>query len=74
MPSWIRAATHSLADLRSLQDWHLRYALETVPGVAEVASIGGFVRQYQVQSRPQQAARLRHSALDGDRPREGQHQ
>ncbi len=43
---------HSLADLRSLQDWHLRYQLETVPGVAEVASIGGFVRQYQVQLDP----------------------
>src|SRR5437868_9463613 len=43
---------HSLADLRSLQDWHLRYALETVPGVAEIASIGGFVRQYQVQLDP----------------------
>ena len=43
---------YSLADLRSLQDWHLRYALETVPGVAEVASIGGFVRQYQVQLDP----------------------
>ncbi len=44
-----KSGKHSLADLRSLQDWHLRYALETVPGVAEVASIGGFVRQYQVQ-------------------------
>ncbi|MGB6783694.1 MAG: CusA/CzcA family heavy metal efflux RND transporter [Terracidiphilus sp.] len=43
---------HSLADLRSLEDWHLRYALETVPGVSEVASIGGFVRQYQVQLDP----------------------
>src|SRR6202158_2383759 len=42
----------SLADLRTLQDWHLRYALETVPGVAEVASIGGFVKQYQVQLDP----------------------
>jgi Cu(I)/Ag(I) efflux system membrane protein CusA/SilA len=42
----------SLADLRGLQDWHLRYALETVPGVAEVATIGGFVRQYQVQLDP----------------------
>ncbi|MGI9075442.1 MAG: efflux RND transporter permease subunit [Bryobacteraceae bacterium] len=48
-----RSHTHSLADLRSLQDWHLRYALETVPGVAEVASIGGFVREYQVQLDPQ---------------------
>src|SRR5690349_4165538 len=44
--------THSLADLRSLQDWFLRYQLETVPGVAEVASIGGFVRQYQVKLDP----------------------
>jgi Cu(I)/Ag(I) efflux system membrane protein CusA/SilA len=43
---------YSLADLRSLQDWHLRYTLETVPGVAEVASIGGFVRQYQIQVDP----------------------
>lgn len=48
-----RSHTHSLADLRSLQDWHLRYALETVPGVAEVASIGGFVREYQVQLDPE---------------------
>jgi Cu(I)/Ag(I) efflux system membrane protein CusA/SilA len=42
----------SLADLRSLQDWSLRYQLETVPGVAEVATIGGFVRQYQVNVDP----------------------
>src|SRR5579885_1705549 len=42
----------SLAQLRSLQDWYLRYQLETVPGVAEVATIGGFVRQYQVKLDP----------------------
>src|SRR5499433_2074683 len=47
-----RTHKHSLADLRSLQDWHLRYQLATVPGVAEVASIGGFVRQYQVNLDP----------------------
>ena len=47
-----KSGKHSLADLRTLQDWHLRYALETVPGVAEVATIGGFVRQYQVQLDP----------------------
>lgn len=47
-----RSHNLSLADLRSLQDWHLRYALETVPGVAEVASIGGYVKQYQVQLDP----------------------
>jgi Cu(I)/Ag(I) efflux system membrane protein CusA/SilA len=44
---------HSLADLRSIQDWYLRYQVETVPGVAEVATIGGFVRQYQVNLDPE---------------------
>lgn len=48
-----RTHQHSLADLRSLQDWYLRYQLETVPGVAEVATIGGFVRQYQVNLDPE---------------------
>src|SRR6476620_9360551 len=47
-----RSGQHSLADLRSLQDWQVRYQLETVRGVAEVASIGGFVKQYQVQLDP----------------------
>ena len=42
----------SLADLRSIQDWYLRYQLSTVSGVAEVATIGGFVRQYQVNLDP----------------------
>jgi copper/silver efflux system protein len=42
----------SLADLRSVQDWYLRYHLQGVEGVAEVAPIGGFVRQYQVQVDP----------------------
>ncbi|MGZ7079985.1 MAG: efflux RND transporter permease subunit, partial [Thermoanaerobaculia bacterium] len=47
---------HSLADLRSIQDWHLRYELQSVPGVAEVASVGGFVRQYQVTVDPNRLA------------------
>jgi Cu(I)/Ag(I) efflux system membrane protein CusA/SilA len=47
-----RTHSRSLADLRALQDWYLRYQIETVPGVAEVASIGGFVRQYQVNLDP----------------------
>ena len=47
-----RTHQHSLADLRAIQDWQVRYQLETVPGVAEVATIGGFVRQYQVQLDP----------------------
>jgi len=47
-----RTHQHSLADLRALQDWQIRYQLETVPGVAEVATIGGFVKQYQVQLDP----------------------
>jgi Cu(I)/Ag(I) efflux system membrane protein CusA/SilA len=46
----------SLADLRSLQDWHIRYELQSVPGVAEVASVGGFVRQYQVTVDPNKLA------------------
>jgi Cu(I)/Ag(I) efflux system membrane protein CusA/SilA len=45
---------HDLAELRSLQDWHLRYALESVKGVAEVAPVGGFVKQYQVDLDPNQ--------------------
>jgi len=44
---------YSLADLRSLQDWFLRYQLEALPGVAEVASLGGFVKQYQVRVDPE---------------------
>jgi Cu(I)/Ag(I) efflux system membrane protein CusA/SilA len=43
---------HSPADLRAFQDWNLRYRLQAVPGVAEVASIGGFVQQYQVTVDP----------------------
>ena len=47
-----RTGTHDLSELRSIQDWYLRYELQTVPGVAEVASLGGFVRQYQVEVDP----------------------
>ncbi len=43
-----RTGQHDLAELRSLQDWFLKYELQTVPGVAEVATVGGMVRQYQV--------------------------
>ncbi len=51
-----RTGAHTLADLRSYQDWHLRYALAAVPGVAEVATIGGFVKQYQVNLDPNRLA------------------
>ena len=51
-----RSGKHSLADLRSLQDWNVRYDLQSVPGVAEVASVGGFVRQYQVNVDPNRLA------------------
>jgi Cu(I)/Ag(I) efflux system membrane protein CusA/SilA len=44
--------TQSLSDLRTFQDWNLRYRLQSVPGVAEVASVGGFVQQYQVTVDP----------------------
>ncbi|HAU1639077.1 TPA: efflux RND transporter permease subunit [Legionella pneumophila] len=43
---------HNLAELRTFQDWYLRYWLRAVPGVSEVASVGGFVRQYQVNLDP----------------------
>ncbi|MEN3369646.1 MAG: copper/silver efflux system protein [Verrucomicrobiota bacterium] len=43
---------HDLAELRSIQDWNLRYALESVKGVAEVAPVGGFVKEYQVDLDP----------------------
>ncbi len=48
-----RTGRHDLQQLRSLQDWFLRYELKSVPGVAEVASIGGMVKQYQVVVDPQ---------------------
>ncbi|WP_225010878.1 efflux RND transporter permease subunit [Novosphingobium percolationis] len=51
-----QAGGHDLAQLRSLQDWFLRFELKTVPGVAEVASIGGMVKQYQVIVDPQKLA------------------
>src|SRR5260370_3975881 len=47
-----KSGKNSLADLRSFQDWHLRYALESVKGVSEVAPVGGFVRQYQIDLDP----------------------
>ena len=47
-----KTGKYDLAQLRSLQDWYLRYPLQTVKGVAEVASIGGFVKQYQVEVDP----------------------
>ncbi len=51
-----RTGRHSLDEIRSFQDWTLRYALQAVPGVAEVASIGGFVRQYQITVDPNRLA------------------
>ena len=60
-----KGRTHSLADLRSLQDWHLRYQLETVPGVAEVATIGGYVKQYQIKLDPQKLLAYNISLSDG---------
>ncbi len=47
-----KGGKHNLAELRSFQDWNLRYAIQSVPGVAEVAGIGGFQKQYQVPIAP----------------------
>ncbi|MCI1900053.1 MAG: efflux RND transporter permease subunit [Enterobacter sp.] len=53
-----RSGKHSLADLRALQDWTLKFELKTVPNVAEVASIGGMVRQYQIVASPEKMRAL----------------
>jgi Cu(I)/Ag(I) efflux system membrane protein CusA/SilA len=53
------SGAHDLAQLRSLQDWYLRYQLESVPGVAEVSAIGGFVKQYQIEVDPNTLAAFR---------------
>src|SRR5262245_7729449 len=49
----VESETHSLRDLRTIQDWFIRYQLNAVPGVAEVASVGGHVQQYQIDVDPQ---------------------
>ena len=54
-----RSGTHSLDELRTYQDWTLRYAIQAIPGVAEVASIGGFVKQYQITVDPNRLAAFR---------------
>ncbi|KEO90509.1 cation transporter [Erythrobacter longus] len=53
-----RTGGNDLAGLRSLQDWFLRYELQTIPGIAEVASVGGMVKQYQVVLEPYRMASL----------------
>ena len=65
---------HTLAELRSFQDWNLRYWLAAVPGVAEVASIGGFVKQYQVNVDPEQAGGLQAVDHGGHQRDQGQQQ
>lgn len=52
----LKSKTRSLQELRSIQDWFLRYELTAIPGVSEVASIGGFVKQYQVNVDPTKLA------------------
>jgi len=57
----------NLRDLRTLQDWFVRYQLNSVPGVAEVASVGGYVQQYQVECRSKQTARIFAAVVRGRR-------
>ena len=59
-----KSGQHDLQQLRALQDWNIRYALRSVPGVAEVASVGGFVKQYQVNVDPAKLAALHVSMED----------
>ena len=58
-------ASHDLGAAARLQDWFLKFELKTVPGVAEVATVGGMVRQYQVVLDPDRMRALRHPAGDG---------
>ena len=69
-----RSGQHDLAQLRSLQDWFLKYELQTVPGVSEVATVGGMVRQYQVVLDPDKLrafgiplARIKSAIREGNR-------
>ncbi|PIR50807.1 CusA/CzcA family heavy metal efflux RND transporter, partial [Candidatus Peregrinibacteria bacterium CG10_big_fil_rev_8_21_14_0_10_49_24] len=55
----LESATHTLTELRSLQDFNVRYALQSVPGVAEVASVGGYKKIYQVILDPQKLQQFR---------------
>ena len=59
-----KSGKHDLAELRSLQDWFLKYELKTIPNVAEVASVGGVVKQYQVQVDPMKLAQYGISLSD----------
>ena len=62
--------THSLAELRSIQDWYLRYQLTSVPGVSEVASVGGFA---DLDPLPAHRQRVHAAALRGHRPLHAHH-
>ncbi len=69
-----RTGRHDLSQLRSIQDWYLRYELQTVPGVSEVASIGGFVKQYQVEVDPNKLVaydiplkKIKHAIMNSNR-------
>ncbi len=59
-----KSGKHSLAELKTYQDWYLKYALQSVPGVAEVASVGGFEKQYQVTVNPTKLAGYNVSIMD----------
>ena len=54
----VRGTQRSLAELRTIQDWYIRYGIAKAPGVAEVASVGGFVKQYSVVIEPRRLQAL----------------
>lgn len=60
----VESPTHSLRDLRTIQDWFIRYQLNAVPGVAEVASVGGHVQQYQIDVDPNRLRTFKLSLRD----------
>src|SRR5262249_59022371 len=64
----VRGAQKSLAELRTIQDWYVRYGIAKAEGVAEVASVGGFVKQYSICRHPPPPPGLRHSLRPVPRP------
>jgi len=63
----LQSKDKNLADLRSLQDWTIRYGIAKAEGVAEVASVGGFVKQYNIIVDPNRLRSLKHSRCESSR-------
>ena len=61
----VEGKDYDLGELRGIQDWYIRYQLNSVPGVADIVSVGGFVKQYQIDLDPRKACRTGYSFQRG---------